>query len=40
VAHGDRKFLITVPSFDDFDRVDGIQVVVLGFSSTILISAS
>jgi hypothetical protein len=40
VAHGDKKFLITVPTFDDLDRVGGIWVVVPGFSSTISIFAS
>jgi hypothetical protein len=33
------KFLISVPSFEDLDRVDGIQVAVPGFSSTMSISA-
>jgi hypothetical protein len=33
------QFLISVPSFDDLDRVDGIQVGVPSFSSSISISA-
>jgi hypothetical protein len=33
------RFLISVPSFEDLDRVDGIQVTVPGFNSTMSISA-
>jgi hypothetical protein len=36
---GEKKSSISVPSFDDLDKVDGIQVVVMSFSSTISISA-
>jgi hypothetical protein len=33
------KFPIRVPSFEDLDRVDGIQVAIPGFTSTMPISA-
>lgn len=28
VAHGEKEFLISLPSFEDLDRVDGIHVAV------------
>jgi hypothetical protein len=39
VPHSDLQFLVSVPSFDDLDRLDGIQVGVPSFSSSISISA-
>ncbi|KAK1644768.1 hypothetical protein QYE76_062573 [Lolium multiflorum] len=39
VPSDELRFLISVPSFEDLDRVDGIQVAVPGFSSTMSISA-
>jgi hypothetical protein len=39
VPHIDMQFLVSVPSFEDLDRVDGIQVGVPSFSSSISISA-
>jgi hypothetical protein len=39
VPHIDMQFLVSVPSFDDLDRLDGIQVGVPSFSSSISISA-
>ncbi|KAK1650172.1 hypothetical protein QYE76_067977 [Lolium multiflorum] len=39
VPHIDVQFLVSVPSFDDLDRLDGIQVGVPSFSSSIWRSA-
>jgi hypothetical protein len=39
VPTDELRFLISVPSFEDLDRVDGIQVTVPGFNSTMSISA-
>jgi hypothetical protein len=39
VPHVDMQFLVSVPSFEDLDRLDGIQMGVPSFSSTISISA-
>jgi hypothetical protein len=39
VPHVDMQFLVSVPSFEDLDRVDGILVGVPSFSSSISISA-
>ncbi|KAM0918829.1 hypothetical protein ACQ4PT_008574 [Festuca glaucescens] len=39
VAHGEKEFLISLPSFEDLDRVDGIQVAVPSFATSMHISA-
>jgi hypothetical protein len=39
VPHSDMQFLVSVPSFHDLDRLDGLQVGVPSFSSSISISA-
>jgi hypothetical protein len=39
VPHGEQEFLISFPSFEELDKVDGIQVGVPSFNSKISISA-
>jgi hypothetical protein len=39
LPNGENEFLISLPSFEDLDRVDGIQVGVPSFNSNITISA-
>ncbi|KAK1631146.1 hypothetical protein QYE76_005461 [Lolium multiflorum] len=38
VPHGDNEFLISFPSFEDLDVVDGIQMAVPGFNSQMFVS--
>lgn len=39
LPHGDKEFLISLPSFDDVVRVDGIPIAVPSFNASISISA-
>jgi hypothetical protein len=38
LPNGEKEFLISLPSFEDLDRVDGIQVGVTYFNYNIAIS--